>query len=288
MKIGFIGLGIMGSRMAAQLQSQGHELVVYNRNKEKATHLVEEGATWADTPAQVAAQVEVLFTMLAHPGAVEVTATGVDGFLDSMLPHCLWVDCSTGNPSFALKMADEAKKRVVRFLEAPVAGSKPHAEKGALLFLVGGAESDLEEVRPLFDIMGRKVLHVGDHGAATSLKLVLNYLLATSMVTFAEGMILGQALGLSSDLLFKVLLGGPVTAPFVSLKQDKLESGVYEADFPLQWMQKDLHMAAQAAYEVGVALPCGNVAKEVYQLANRKGLGDEDFSAIYEFLHGAQ
>ena len=288
MNISFIGLGIMGSRMAANLQQNGYKLTVHNRTPDKATALINDGATWADTPAATAGDADILITMLAHPEAVMETALGADGFLDVLRPGTLWVDCSTVNPSFSRKMAEEATARQVRFLDAPVGGTKPHAAQGQLIFIVGGDEAALETVRPLFEVMGNRIVHVGSAGMGTALKVVVNYLLATSMAAFAEGMVLGQALGLPQELLFNVLIGGPVTAPFVAMKREKMAQGDYDAEFPLRWMQKDVHMAATAAYESGVALPVGNAAKELYRLADRQGLGQEDFSAIYHFLQGDQ
>jgi 3-hydroxyisobutyrate dehydrogenase-like beta-hydroxyacid dehydrogenase len=287
MKVGFIGLGIMGSRMAANLQKAGHQLVVFNRSAEKASSLIKEGAQWAGTPAAVAGQVEVLFTMLAHPDAVKEMAFGDDGFLDHLRPDTLWVDCSTVNPSFSRQMAEEARSRGLRFLDAPVTGTKGPAARGELVFWVGGPEADVQACRPLFDIMGRKVVHGGGYGMGTSLKMVVNLLLAEAMIAFSEGMALGQSLGISQATLFEVLLGGPVVAPAVANKREKIERGKYEADFPLRWMHKDLHLAAITAYEQGVALPVANLAKEVYQQAIGGGLGDQDFSAIYEFLSSA-
>jgi 3-hydroxyisobutyrate dehydrogenase/glyoxylate/succinic semialdehyde reductase len=285
MHLGFIGTGIMGSRMAANLQKHGCQLVVHNRTREKAEALLHNGATWAATPAAVAEQVDVLFTMLAHPAAVQETALGPDGFLDHLSPDALWVDCTTANPSFSRSMAEAARQRQIRFVEAPGGGTKQPAEAGTLVFIVGGDTEDVETCRPWFEMMGSRIVHAGPHGMATSLKLVLNHLLATSMAAFAEGLTLGQALGLPKEMLLNILLGTPVVAPFVSEKRYKLEQDDYEADFPLRWMQKDLQMTAVAAYEAGVSMPLSNVAKEVYQLAVRHGLGEEDFSAIYSFLH---
>jgi 3-hydroxyisobutyrate dehydrogenase-like beta-hydroxyacid dehydrogenase len=287
MKVGFIGLGIMGSRMAANLQKAGYQLVVFNRSAEKASSLVKEGARWADTPAAVAEQVEVLFTMLAHPEAVREMALGDDGFLDHLRPDSLWVDCSTVNPSFSRQMAEEARSRGLRFLDAPVTGTKGPAARGELVFWVGGPEADVQACRPLFDIMGRRVVHGGGYGMGTSLKMVVNLLLAEAMVAFSEGMALGRSLGISQATLFEVLLGGPVVAPAVANKRGNIERGEYEADFPLRWMHKDLHLAAITAYEQGVALPVAAIAKEVYQQAIGSGLGDQDFSAVYEFLSSA-
>jgi 3-hydroxyisobutyrate dehydrogenase/glyoxylate/succinic semialdehyde reductase len=285
MKIGFIGLGIMGSRMAANLQKKGHELVVYNRTKQKAGPLIAAGAVWAPTPADVAKQVTVLFTMLARPDAVAETALiGRYGFLNHLADNSLWIDCSTVNPSFSKLMALEARQRKVRFLDAPVAGSKGPAEQARLVFFVGGEKTDVDEARPLLETMGKAVVHVGGHGMGTSMKMVNNLIVAQAMVAFSEAVTLGEALGIPKDMLFNTLLGSPVAAPFLSLKRGKLESGDFETEFPLQWMHKDMQLVAETAYEAGVAIPATNAVKEIYALAVRKGLGEQDFSAIYKLL----
>jgi 3-hydroxyisobutyrate dehydrogenase-like beta-hydroxyacid dehydrogenase len=285
MKIGFIGLGIMGSRMAANLQKGGHSVVVFNRTREKAEFLIAEGARWADSPAALAPQVEVVFTMLAHPAAVEEAALGQNGFLSRMAPGRIWIDCSTVNPSFSRKMAAEAQAHGIRFLGAPVSGSKAIAAAAKLTFLVGGEAVDLETSRPLLECMGSKIIHCGGPGTGATLKMVMNQLLGTVMAAFAEGLVLGESLGLSREVLFDTLLGGPAAAPFLAVKRERIEKGDYEhADFPLQWLQKDLHLATVSAYETGVSMPVTNVAKEIYRFAIREGHGEEDFSAIYDYL----
>ncbi len=284
MKIGFIGLGIMGERMAENLMMAGHSLVVYNRTQLKARPLVDQGAELAGSAADVAKQVNILFTMLADPQAVEAVALGEWGFLPEMKPGSLWVDSSTVNPSFSKRMAEEAKRRQVRFVDAPVAGSKIPAEKGELLFLVGGEADDVNGLQPLFDVMGSKTIHAGGNGMGTSLKMVFNLLLGEIMLAFSEGLVLGQSLGFERDRLFDILSQSAVVAPFTIAKRQKIEEGEYEAEFPLQWMQKDLQLASQTAYEQGVALPGVNEIKEIYALAMQQGLAGKDFSAIYSFL----
>ena len=283
MKIGFIGLGIMGSRMAANLQKHGHDLVVFNRTRDKAQPLLDNGATFAESPASLAEQVDVLFTMLAHPDAVELTALGADGFLEPLRSNALWVDCSSVNPSFSKKMAAAAAAHWIRFVDAPVTGSAPVAADAKLVFWVGADAADLETIRPLLLCMGSKIVHTGGHGMGTAMKMVINLLLGTNMAAFAEAMALGEGLGLSQEMLFDSLLGMPAVAPFLASKRGKIESGDYEAEFPLRWMQKDMHLASVSAYEAGVAMPLTNVAKEIYRLAMRGGHETEDFSAIYEF-----
>src|SRR5437899_1363250 len=242
MKIGFIGLGIMGSRMAANLQKHGHSLVVFNRTREKAERLLSEGAKWAESPAALALQAEVIFTMLAHPDAVEEAALGEDGFLRYPQPGQMWIDCSTVNPSFSRKMTVKAKARGVGYLGAPVTGSKGQAELAKLTVWVGGEKGDLETYRPLLECMGNRLVHCGGPGTGASLKMVMNQLLGTAMAAFAEGLVLGESLGLSREVLFEASLAGPAAAPFLALKRDRIAHGKSEPpDFPSRWLQKDSH-----------------------------------------------
>jgi 3-hydroxyisobutyrate dehydrogenase/glyoxylate/succinic semialdehyde reductase len=284
MQIGFIGLGIMGSRMAANLQNADLELIIYNRTREKAEALIKEGAEWCDTPAQLAQKVDILFTMLAHPDAVSQVAFGDNGYIANMKQHAIWVDCSTVNPSFSKAMAAEAQKRQIRYVDAPVLGTKKPAQEGQLVFNVGGEKEDIETLMPFFKIMGKAVKHIGDHGMGASFKMVVNLLVAQNIIIFSEAVALGRALYFSREMLFEMLLDGPMAAPYLSLKRSKIEEGIYEADFPLKWMHKDLHLVALTAYEKGVALPTTNVAKEVFLQAKQCGLGEKDFAVIFDYL----
>jgi 3-hydroxyisobutyrate dehydrogenase-like beta-hydroxyacid dehydrogenase len=216
MSIGFIGLGIMGSRMAANLQQHGHALIVYDRTRERAGQLLSRGATWANSPAAVSAQAEVIFTMLAPTQAITDAALGQDGFLSDCPPGRLWVDCSAVAPAFSREMAGEAQARGVRFLDAPVTGSKSQAALATLIFWVGGATSDLEACRPLLDCMGSRITHCGGQSTGASLKMVMDLLLGTGMTAFAKGLVLGESLGLSRAVLFEALLGGVASARFSS------------------------------------------------------------------------
>lgn len=285
MKIGFIGLGIMGSRMAANLLKNGYKLIIYNRTRAKGERLIRMGAVWGESPAEVADQVGVLFTMLSTPEIVEHTALEDNGFLRHLKANALRVNCTTVNPSFSRAMAKKAQEHKVRYVDAPVAGSKGAAEAAQLTFFVGGDAKDIEELKSILNAMGQKVVRVGEAGMGSALKIVNNLILGEAMVAFAEALVLGQALGIKLESLLEVLLGGATTAPFLAHKRHMLESGAYEADFPLQWMQKDLQLAAVTAYEQGVALPTVNAAKEVYMLAARNGLGEKDYAAVYAFLN---
>ncbi len=282
MNAAFIGLGIMGARMAANLLKGGHQLTVFNRTPGKSGSLEKAGANVARTPAEAARGAAVLFTMLSTPEAVASTALGADGFLAAMARGSLWVDASSVNPSFSRQMASEAASRGVRFLDAPVTGSLPVAEKGELTFLVGGSASDLEEARPLLQLMGKTIRHLGPVGMGSAMKMVINMQLGTLMAVFSEALALGESLGFSRSTLLDTLVGGPVAGPFLAGKRAKLEAGRYDAEFPLRWQRKDLHLACATAYEQGVAMPVINAAKEVFANAVAEGLGDLDFSGVAE------
>jgi 3-hydroxyisobutyrate dehydrogenase-like beta-hydroxyacid dehydrogenase len=274
----------MGSRMAANLQKKGHELVVHNRTREKAEPLLASGARWAATPSEAAKQVRILITMLSIPDAVAATALGDTGFLQNLAPGSLWIDCSSVNPSFSKSMAKEAAQRKIRFMDAPVAGSRVPAEQAQLIFFAGGEKTDLDEARPLLESMGKAVHHIGPHGMGSAMKMVNNLMLSQAMLAFCEALVLGESLGIGREALFNTLQTSPVSAPFLPLKRKKIESGDYDTDFPLQWMHKDMQLVSQTAYEAGAAIPAANAAKEVYALAVRKGLGELDFSAVYRIL----
>src|SRR5256884_3842188 len=233
MKIGFIGLGIMGSRMATNLQKHGCSLVMFNRTRAKAEPLLGPCGTFSDSAAKVADQVEILFTMLAKPDAVEEMALRANGFLNYLRPNAVWVDCSSVNPSFSKKMAAAAAARQIRFVDAPVTGSAPVAAEAKLIFWVGGDAGDVEAIRPLLLCMGSKIVHAGGHGMGTSMKMVINLLLGNAMAAFAEAMALGEGLGISREVLFDSLLSTPAAAPFLAGKREKIESENYDPEFPL-------------------------------------------------------
>ena len=287
-QIGFIGLGIMGSRMAANLQKSGYQLVIHNRTKEKGTVLLENGATWAQTPREAAEKTDVLITMLSTPEAIREIALGDQGFLTDLPNEAIWMNCSTVNPSFAKEMKMVSQSYQVRYLDVPVVGTKGPAETGELLFLIGGTEKDKEEVNALLDVMGKKAIYLGDVGRASSMKILINQLLGQSMAAFSEAMMMGEAMGLEQETLFNVLTATPVVAPVIASLRTKLESNNHEANFPLRLLQKDLHLSSVSAYECGVAAPNLNATKEMYALAQQHGYGDKDFSSLYTFLKHKQ
>lgn len=284
MKITFIGLGIMGSRMAKNLLKSNAALTVFNRSSSPIQELEKAGAFPAKSYREAVKDADIVFTMLASPDVVEKVALSETGFINEMKENAVWVDCSTVNPSFSIKESKAAKNRNIRFVDAPVSGTKPHAESGKLVFFVGGEKDDLAEIEPLLNFMGTRIMHIGKTGKGTCFKMLVNSLLAQSMLAFSETILLGEKLGLSREFLLDTLPGLSVCAPFIKAKAEMIRADDYEVQFPLEWMHKDLHLVALTAYENNQPQCLANLAKEVYANAKQGGFGRKDFSAVYQFL----
>lgn len=274
----------MGSRMATNLLKNGVKVTVYNRSKDIVDSLIKQGAEAADAASSAVADADIVFSMLSTPEVVESIFLSKGGALESMKPGAIWADCTTVNPSFSLRAKAAAEEAEVRFLDSPVAGTKPHAENAELVFFVGGEKSDLEVVEPLLNYMGKKILHVGSAGKGASFKMLVNIMLAQSMVIFSETIILGEKMGMDKDFLLNVIPGLVVAAPFTKFKAEMVRSGNYEVQFPLEWMYKDLHLATLTAYENDQSLYLANLTKELFADAKRKGMGRLDFAAIHQYL----
>lgn len=284
MEVAFIGLGIMGSRMAANLLKKNKALTVFNRSASPIQELAAQGAVAADSYIDAVKDAEVVFTMLPLPEVIETVAFSKDGFMPAMKKNAIWVDCSTVNPSFSRKNFLRAKECGIRFMDAPVSGTKPNAKNADLAFIVGAEKRDLEAVRTLLEYMGQKIMHVGEPGKGTAFKMLVNSILAQSMLALSENILLGEALGFPRDFLLDTLPKMSVCAPFTQAKAEMIRKDDFEVQFPLEWMHKDLHLAALTAYEQGQPLPLANLAKELYAAAKQDGLGRKDFSAIYQFM----
>lgn len=286
MKITFLGLGIMGSRMAANLLKGGAELTVWNRTS-SATRIPQlEGARVVDDLAGAVAGAELVLSMLSTPEAVTDCFFGKDGALSMMEQGALWIDCSTVNPSFSHEAADHASAAGVRFFDGPVAGSKPQAEAAQLAFFLGADAETVAPIKPYLEMMGAKVIPFGKLGQGSAFKMIVNMMLAQSMVVFSEALHLGESLGIDREFMLNVVPGLPVIAPFTKFKTDAIRADDYAVNFPLELILKDLHLAALSAYEVGQPLPLANLTKELYAGANQAGMGRLDFGAVHRYLGG--
>jgi len=284
MKITFIGLGIMGSRMAANLFKNGVDLTVFNRSKESVETLLQQGAKTANSANEAATDADIVFSMLSTPEVVEHIFLNEHGVLSVMKKGAIWVDCSTVNPSFSLKSKTVADQAGIHFIDAPVAGTLPHAQNAELVFFVGAAKELLEKIKPYLNFMGKKVINIGEVGKGASFKMLVNIMLAQSMIIFSEAVLLGEKMGIDKDFLLSVVPNLVVSAPFTKFKAEMIKGGKYDVQFPLEWMHKDLHLAAVTAYEMNQPLYLANVAKELFAEANKNGMGRLDFAAIHKYL----
>lgn len=284
MKVTFIGLGIMGSRMAANLLKNGVELTVYNRSKAPIETLVSQGAKTAPTANEAVIDADIVFSMLSTPEVVADVFMGTDGVLAHMKKGAIWADCTTVNPSFSLKAKAAANKIGIRFADTPVAGTKPQAANAALAFFVGADHALLSALQPYLEMMGKKIIPIGETGKGASFKMLVNIMLAQSMIIFSESILLGEKMGIHKDFLLNVIPNLVVSAPFTKFKAEMVKSDDYEVQFPLEWMYKDLHLAAVTAYEHDQPLYLANMAKELFAAANNAGMGRLDFAAIHRYL----
>jgi len=278
MKVAFIGMGIMGSRMAARLISPEIQLTVFNRDKSKTAMLETLGASVASNISEAVVEAEFVFTMLSNPEAVSEVSNEV---LASISKDAVWIDSSTISPNDVLKNQEKASKLDKKYLEAPVAGTKQPAENGELVFFVGGEKSNLDAVATLLERMGKKNIYMGDHGKAASIKLLVNLLLAQSMLAYSEAVKLGTSLGLEKETVQNILLNTPVTAPFLNTLRTKLDSEDTSANFPLELMLKDLNLVQSMTADLGIQLPSASLTSALYKKVTDLGKGREDFSTIY-------
>lgn len=291
MKITFIGLGIMGHAMAGRLIDGGHHLTIFNRDREKGKDLIEKGAVFESMPENAVKDSELVFTMLSRQEVVEDLALGKNGFVDALPDSAVWVDCTTVDPDFVKGMAEKVKQAGKRYLEAPVLGTRGPAMSGELVFLLGGRQEEVDVVSLVLPLLGKKVIHLGLWGKAASLKLVVNLMLAQSILAFSEAVCFGKAIGLQENVIFDTLIGAPVTAPFLSNIREKLATKDTNPNFQLKWMAKDLGLITKMSAENNVEIPSAALTASIFDRALDEGgeqgekWGDKDFSSILQFLN---
>lgn len=280
MKIGFIGTGTMGLPMAHNLLKNGYDLMIYNRTKEKMSFLEEEGATIANSPKEVAAQSEIVFTMLTADAAVEEVILGEDGIINGADPGLIVVDSSTISPSTSKKVAEELARHDVEMLDAPVAGSEPQAIEGILTFMVGGKKEIFEKCMPLFLVMGKNAYYMGEHGKGSYTKLANNTMSAINLLSFAEGITMATKAGIDPEIFVKIVSGGGARSGAVDMKAAKVINRDFKPHFMTKLIHKDLGLASDVAKELEISTPVLALVKEIFQIAKAKGYGAEDMSAV--------
>mmetsp|Transcript_15109 Transcript_15109/g.37833 ORF Transcript_15109/g.37833 Transcript_15109/m.37833 type:complete len:288 (-) Transcript_15109:120-983(-) len=283
-KVGFIGIGIMGRGMSLNLATKGFDLTVWNRSADKCADIVKAGAKQVGTPAEVIKACDITFACLADPAIAEAVALGPDGVVAGMGAGKAYVDCSTVDEACSTKIGAAVVAAGGRFLEAPVSGSKKPAEDGQLIFLAAGDKGLFGECEAAFAAMGKKSLYLGETGAGARMKLVVNMVMGSMMNAFAEAMSLADAGGLQSQDLLDVLDAGAMSNPMFRLKGPAMAQGNYPAAFPLKHQQKDMRLALALGDSLDVSMPVAAAANESFKKAKAAGRGDDDFSAVHSVL----
>ena len=281
--IGFIGLGLMGKPMAHNLLSAGFPLTVWNRTKSKADDLVRAGAKLAANPHEAAANADVLITIVSDPPALEEVLFGPSGALDALRKGSLLIDSSTVSPDAARRVATACSGRGVDFLDAPVTGGTWGAEKGELVFMVGGDAKVLDRAKPVLQAMGKKFFLLGPNAAGQTVKLGMNLLLALEVDALAESLALVTKAGVAAERLIEVMQSSMGHAPLLDVKAPLILKNEYPASFPLRLMHKDLRLALELARENGVKLPAAEAAYGTLTAVKEASTDDPDFAALARF-----
>ena len=279
-KVGFVGVGIMGAPMASNLAA-GHDLVLYNRTREKAEALAGEiGATVAGSLGEVAQGCETVITMLPGPPEVEGVIVGEGGLLETAKRGSLIVDMSTSSPALARELARKGRSRGVGVLDAPVSGGDVGAVEGTLSIMAGGDEEDFERARPLFDAMGKTVVHVGGPGAGQIVKASNQIVVALVIEAVSEALVLSSKAGVDPAKVVEVLSGGLAANKVMEVKRDKLLNREFEPGGKVESHHKDLGIALESGREYGVALPVTALVHEMFGALIAKGRSGWDHSAL--------
>jgi len=287
MSIGFIGLGLMGKPMAQNLLKAGFPLIIWNRTASKADDLVRGGAKLAANPREVAERSDVLITIVSDPPAVEEVLFK-DGALAALRKGSVLVDSSTVSPELARKLAGACKDRGVDFLDAPVTGGTWGAEKGELVFMIGGDKAVYERVKPALDAMGKKFFLLGPNGAGQTIKLAMNLLYALEVQAFAESLALVAAGGVEPEKLVEVMQSSMGRAPILDIKAPFMLKHEFPASFPLRLMHKDVRLALELARQQKIDLPAGSAAYTTYSAVKEQSTDDPDYAAVARFWKKAQ
>jgi len=282
-RIGFIGMGHMGSHMAQRLLEAGYQLAIYDRTLERAQEVAQQRATVARTPRELAAQCEVLMVCVTDDEAQQSVMFGQDGALAGVHGGSMIIDLSTVSPGASRRLYQAAKQQGVSMIDAAVSGSVPQVEQGSLVIFVGGEQETYQQCKPILDVLGKSSSYMGASGMGTTMKLVVNTLLGLGMQALAEAIVLGEKAGIEKRLLLDVLGQTTVLTPGQKSKLENVKREQYPNNFALSLMHKDFHLVLSEAYDLSVAMPATAAAQQMYTAAMAKAM-DEDFSIIIKFM----
>jgi 3-hydroxyisobutyrate dehydrogenase-like beta-hydroxyacid dehydrogenase len=283
-ELGFVGLGVMGRAISRRLLDAGHTLTVWNRTREKAEPLLEAGARWAATPREAAERSEIVFTMVTDTAAVQAVAEVPDGILAGLGEGKIYVDMSTASPANTRALAERVEAVGAKMLDAPVSGTSITVEQGKASLMVGGDVAAFERAKPVLEAIAPRVFHVGENGAAVTMKIAINLSLAVQMLAFSEGVLLAEKSGIPREDAVEAMLGSVIASPMVAYRGPLVLGHPDEVWFDCHMMQKDMNLALELGRELEVPLPTTGLTNEFLTAANAMGIGDKDFAVLFDVL----
>jgi 3-hydroxyisobutyrate dehydrogenase-like beta-hydroxyacid dehydrogenase len=283
-KLGFVGLGVMGGGITKRLLAAGHDVVGYNRTREKAHWLVDLGLRLEDTPRQVAEHADVVFSMVTNTTALEAITDGPNGILAGLRPGKIYVDSTTGTPEGSRALAERVAETGAVMLDAPVSGSVSTLEEGKLSIMVGGDEEAFAQVEPILRDIGPTVTRIGKNGQALLMKIAINLSLHVQMVAFSEGVLLAEKDGIAREVAVEAMLNSVIASPMIKYRGPMILEQPEEAWFNVNMMQKDMNLALEAGRRLDVPLPTTAVSNELLTAARGMGLEEYDFAIVFEVL----
>ncbi len=284
-KVAVLGLGAMGSRMSRNLLKAGHEVTVYNRSPERAQTLESEGATPAETPREAAERSEIVVSMVADDDASrDIWLSEETGASSGLGEGTVAIESSTLTPDWVWELSEKIRGRGAGFLDAPVVGSRPQAEAGQLIYLVGGETRTFERVRPVLEVMGGAVHHVGPIGQGAVLKLAVNALFGVQVAAVGELLGMVRKLGVKESKAIEILGQTPVMSPAAKGVAGLMESRNFAPTFPIDLVEKDFRYVVEAARSVDAKTPTSTAVHEVYKLARKSGYGDDNIAGVAQLF----
>ena len=287
-KVGFIGLGIMGSSMAGHILAAGHELHVFNRTRAKADALVARGAVWHDHPGEIAAICDVVLTIVGMPHDVEDVYLGEGGLLARAQPGAILIDMTTSSPSLALRIAQEGAKAGVHVLDAPVSGGDVGARNAKLSIMVGGSQAAFDHVSALLALMGENIVRQGEAGAGQHTKMANQIAIASTMMAVSESLAYAKRCGLAPKVVLKSIGSGAAASFALSALGQRMLDGDFAPGFYVRQFIKDMTIALAEAEKMGLELPGLTQARALYQRLADSGFADDGTQALFRLYDGSR
>jgi len=282
--IGFIGIGVMGKSMAAHILDAGYSLLVYNRTKSRTDALVEKGAKWKDTVAEVAKEADIIITMVGYPKDVEEVYFGDNGILNNAKTGAYVIDMTTSEPSLAKKIYEEAKNKGIFALDAPVSGGDVGAKNAALTIMVGGDKDDFKNVLPIFEIMGKNIVLQGTAGAGQHTKMCNQIVIASNMIGVSEAMVYAKRAGLDPEIVLKSIAAGAAGSWSLSNLAPRMIKGDFEPGFYVKHFVKDMNIALSEAKEMDLNTPGLQLSKYLYDELMEDNKENKGTQVLYQLL----